>query len=198
VAVELDLAEESSIGSAFEKAVAELGSVEVFVSVAGEVLPKKAHEVSPAEFAHQLQVNLLGVQSLVSRLVPPMIERRRGDVVLVSSDVVRVPRPTAAGYVSSKWGVEGLARAMQLELEGTGVRASLVRPGPTRTEMGSEFPAEILGDLMEEWSAFGLMRHNGYLDANGVASAVTAVVMAPRGTHLTIIEVEPEAPLKDA
>ncbi len=196
VAVALDLADEASITDAVDKTIADLGPVEMFVSVAGEVLPQKAHEVSPADFAHQLQVNLLGVQSLVSRLVPPMIERRRGDVVLVSSDVTRVPRPTMSGYVSSKWGVEGLARAMQLELEGTGVRASLVRPGPTRTEMGSEFPPEILGDLMEEWSSFGLMRHHGYLDPEGVAMAVNAVVSAPRGTHFTIIEVEPEAPVK--
>ncbi len=198
VAVELHLTDPEAIAAAADEAVAELGEIEVFVSVAGEVLPMRAHEVDPQEFLRQIQINLLGVQALVAAFVPGMIDRRRGDVVLVSSDVTRLPRPTMASYVTAKWGLEGLARGMQLELEGTGVRSSLVRPGPTLTEMGSEFPAERLSDLMAEWTKHGFMRHEGFLDAEGPASAVMAIVSAPRGTHLTIIEVQPEAPVKES
>ena len=173
-----------------------LGELEALVSVAGDVLPTRAHETDPDDFARQIQVNLLGVQALVRAAVPAMVKRARGDVVFVTSDVVRVPRPTMSSYVASKWGLEGLARAMQLELEGTGVRASIVRPGPTLTEMGSGFPPDDLAALMSEWTAHGLMRHEGYLEADGVARAVQAVIETPRGTHFTIIEVEPEAPVK--
>ncbi len=198
-AIPLDLAADPDAGSSPRACVAAateaLGDLEVLVSVAGDVLPTRAHETNPDEFARQLQINLLGVQALVHAALPAMVRRQRGDVVFVSSDVVRVPRPTMSSYVASKWGLEGLARAMQLELEGTGVRASIVRPGPTLTEMGSGFPAEVLPGLMEQWSAHGLMRHEGYLSADGVARAVEAVVEAPRGTHFTIIEVEPEAPV---
>ncbi len=195
VAVPLDLGDPAGIDACAAAATAALGDIEVLVSVAGDVLPTKAHDTDPEDFSRQLAVNLLGVQHLVTRLVPSMVVRRRGDVVLVTSDVVRLPRPTMSSYVASKWGLEGLARAMMLELEGTGVRCSIVRPGPTLTEMGSGFPAEAMPVIMQEWAAHGLMRHDGYLEADGVAGAVLAVVGAPRGTHFTIIEVEPEAPV---
>ena len=195
VAVHLDLLDPDSPSRCVEAAVDAFGELEVLVSVAGDVLPTKAHTTEPEVFARQLRINLAAVQALVSRAVPAMVDRRRGDVVFVTSDVVRVPRPTMSSYVSSKWGLEGLARAMQLELEGSGVRASIVRPGPTLTEMGSGFPPDTLGDLMDEWGRHGLMRHQGYLEADGVARAVEFVVGAPRGTHFTIVEVEPEAPV---
>ena len=68
-----------------------------------------------------------------------MVRRRRGDVVLVSSDVTTRPRPFMAAYSASKWGLEGMAGAMQMELEGTGVRVSVVRPGPTWSEAGTDW-----------------------------------------------------------
>jgi short-subunit dehydrogenase len=139
---------------------------------------------------------LVAVHRLVAAIAPGMVERRRGDLVFVSSDVVRVPRPRMAAYVTSKWGLEGLARAMQMELEGTGVRASIVRPGPTTTEMGSTWDPAIVGPLLDEWKRWGVVRHGGYLPAESVAAAVLAVTSAPRGTHFTLIEVEPEAPVR--
>ena len=196
VAVPIDMAEPSSIEKCVAAAEDALGPIECLVSVAGDVLPSKAHETEPAEFARQVQINLLGVQGLIAAVVPGMVQRRRGDVVLVTSDVVRVQRPTMSSYISAKSGLEGLARAMQLELEGTGVRCSMVRPGPTLTELGSGFPPESIPVIMKEWKQHGVMRHDGYLDADGVAGAVIAVLSAPRGTHFTIIEVEPEAPVR--
>jgi NADP-dependent 3-hydroxy acid dehydrogenase YdfG len=194
--VPLDLGDPTSVHSAERSAAAALGAIEVLVSVAGDVLPSKAHLTATEDFARQVQVNLLGVQQLVAAVVPGMVSRTRGDVVLVSSDVVRIPRPSMSSYVSSKWGLEGLGRAMQLELEGTGVRCSIVRPGPTLTEMGRGFPPEQMPVIMREWADHGLLRHDGFLDPDGVAGAVAAAVGAPRGTHLTLIELEPEAPLR--
>ena len=60
-----------------------------------------------------------------------MVERRHGDIVFVTSDVAERPRPFMAAYVASKWGLEGYARALQMELEGTGVRA-IDRPARAR------------------------------------------------------------------
>lgn len=191
----LDLADPAAIDEFVDGLDTLVGPVEVLVSCAGDVLPSTTVGTDPADFARQVQINLLGAQRLVADLIPPMIERRRGDVVFVTSDVVRAPRPSMASYVASKWGLEGLARVMQMELEGTGVRASIVRPGPTMTGMGSEWDMDMIVPILDEWKRWGLVRHDGYLDADGVAAAVVAVVGAPRGTHLTLVEVEPEAPV---
>lgn len=194
-AAALDLADPDAIDAFVDAAVAAVGPIEALVASAGDVLTRSATDTDPADFARQIQVNLLGAHRLVWRLAPDMIERRRGDLVFVTSDVTRAPRPHMSSYVTSKWGLEGLARSLQMELEGTGVRASIVRPGPTATGMGSDWDLEQLQPVLEDWQRWGLIRHGGYLSADGVAAAVVAVLTAPRGTHLTLVEVEPEAPL---
>ena len=116
----------------------ELGPIEVVVSSAGDVLPASTIGTDHPTFVRQVQVNLLGVHRLLATVLPGMVDRQRGDVVLISSDVVHRPRPNMSSYVTSKWGLEGLVHAMQMEMEGTGVRVSTVRPGPTASGMGSE------------------------------------------------------------
>jgi NAD(P)-dependent dehydrogenase (short-subunit alcohol dehydrogenase family) len=127
-----------------------------------------------------------------------MRERRRGDVVFVSSDTAVRPRPFMAAYSAGKWGLEGLVRSLQLELEGTGVRASLVRPGPTWSEMGSDWDADEAAFVLNQWVRFGLARHSHFMKPVAVADAISTVVSAPRGVHLSLVEVNPEAPVEDA
>ncbi|HEX7134995.1 MAG TPA: SDR family oxidoreductase [Iamia sp.] len=194
-AVALDLTDTASIVGFAAGAEAAFGPVEVLVSNAGDVLPQRMIETDPATFARQAHVNLLGAQALAHALVPGMVDRRRGDVVFVTSDVARIPRPRMAAYVTSKHGLEGMARAMQMEMEGTGVRVGIVRPGPCLTEQGSQWDPAIVDDVVAEWVRWGLIRHDGFLRAGDVARAVTTMVGQPRGTHLTLIEVEPEAPV---
>lgn len=193
-ALPLDLTDDASIDTFAAAAHDRLGPIEVVVSNAGEVVPATALQVDPDAFAHQVQVNLLGAHRLVRAFGPAMVERQRGDIVFITSDVVRVPRTHMAAYVTSKHGLEGLARAMQMELEGSGVRVGIVRPGPSSTEQGSHWDPPVVDHVMVEWERWGLMRHPGVLRPRDVAAAVLAVVSTPRGTHLTLVEVEPEAP----
>jgi NADP-dependent 3-hydroxy acid dehydrogenase YdfG len=194
IGLALDLTDDASIDAFAAAAEAQLGPIEVVVSNAGEVLPATGLGIDPTDFARQVQLNLIGAHRLVQALGPAMVDRQRGDIVFVTSDVVRVPRPTMAAYVTSKHALEGLARAMQMELEGTGVRVSIVRPGPSSTEQGSTWDPSAVDGLLAEWTRWGLMRHPGVLRPQDVARAVVTVVSTPRGTHLTLVEVEPEAP----
>ncbi len=195
VGLALDLTDDLSIDEFAAAAEAELGPIEVVISSAGEVFPVATLDVDPDDFTQQVQLNLLGAHRLVRALGPAMVERQRGDIVFVTSDVVRLLRPSMASYVASKHALEGLARAMQMELEGTGVRVGIVRPGPSSTEQGLSWDPAIVDEVLAEWGRWGLMRHPGILRAADVAATVMTVVSAPRGTHLTLIEVEPEAPI---
>jgi NAD(P)-dependent dehydrogenase (short-subunit alcohol dehydrogenase family) len=103
-----------------------------------------------------------------------------------------------AAYSAGKWGLEGMVRSLQLELEGTGVRASLVRPGPTWSEMGGDWDADEAAFVLNQWVRFGLARHPHFMKPAAVADAIATVVSAPRGVHLSLIEVNPEAPVEDA
>jgi hypothetical protein len=55
----------------------------------------------------------------------------------------------------------------------------------------------VIDEVLASWTVWGIMRHPGYLRPQDVAAAVLAVVSTPRGTQLTLIEVEPEAPPGD-
>ncbi len=197
VAHPLDVTDPASV-EAFAKAVeADLGPVEVVVSNAGRVAPGVVHEITSERFAAELDVNLVGAHRLVTAFVPAMVERKRGDVVLVSSDVAVRARPFMAAYAASKWGLEGMAQAMQMELEGTGVRLSVVRPGPTWSEMGTDWDDAEAAHVLNQWVRFGLARHPHFLKPAALADAIATVVAAPRGVHLNLVEVNPEAPVED-
>jgi NADP-dependent 3-hydroxy acid dehydrogenase YdfG len=197
VAHRLDVTDDTSVADFAARASADLGDVEVVVSNAGRVAPGAIHEVPTERFAAELDVNVLGAHRLVRAFVPGMVDRRRGDLVLVSSDVAVRPRPFMGAYAAGKWGLEGMAHALQMELEGTGVRASVVRPGPTWSEMGTDWDDTEAADVLTAWVRFGLARHPHFLRPEAIARAVATVVSAPRGTHLSLVEVNPEAPLED-
>lgn len=193
-ALPLDVTDPGSVADFAAAATEAVGTVEIVVSNAGDVRPI-AGSGDPVEFRRQIEVNLLGPQMVVHRFVPGMVERCRGDVVFVTSEVALDPRPHMAAYVASKAGLEGLARAMRMELEGSGVRVGIVRPGPSMTEQGSTWTAEEVGVALDAWRRWGLVRHDGYLRPSQVAAAVAAMVAAPRGSQLAVVEVQPEAPV---
>ena len=197
VALPLDLADPASIDGFCEAAATAFGDLDVVVSNAGEVVAFTALGADPDAFAASVHVNLLGAQRLAARLGPAMVERGHGDIVFVTSDVVIRQRTHMAAYVAAKSGLEGLCRAMQMELEGTGVRAGMVRPGPSSTEQGTTWSEETILHVMPHWSAWGHLRHNGALRPANVADAIVAMVSAPKGTHLSLIEVQPEAPVSE-
>jgi NAD(P)-dependent dehydrogenase (short-subunit alcohol dehydrogenase family) len=194
-ALPLDLADPDSIAVFAEKAAGAFGPVEVLISNAARIQPGRVLAMAPEEFDEVVRINLSGAHRLVLAFGPGMVERRRGDMVFVTSDVVAHPRPLMAAYMASKWGLEGYVTALQMEFEGTGVRATVVRPGPTLTGMGMDWDPAVTGTLLAEWERWGLARHSSFLRPEGVALAIAHAVGAPRQTHLSVIEVQPEAPL---
>ncbi|MGH9079697.1 MAG: SDR family NAD(P)-dependent oxidoreductase, partial [Acidimicrobiales bacterium] len=197
LAVHLDLADGESVDQFAKAAGDAFDGVEILVSNAAQNVAGTVVDTDPEQFDRVLAVNVSGTHRLVRALVPTMAARRRGDVVFVTSDVVERPRPSMAAYVTSKWGLEGYARSLQMELEGTGVRATIVRPGPTLTGMGMDWDPTVTAEVIEQWAAWGFARHSSFMRPAGVAEAIAAVVALPRGTHATIVELQPEAPIRD-
>ncbi|MGW4330072.1 SDR family oxidoreductase [Nocardia sp. NPDC004573] len=192
----LDVTEPDSVEEFVRAAEEALGPTEILVSSAGDIEFGQAHAMDPERFVRQVQVHLVGAQRLVHRVLPGMLRRQRGDIVLISSDCAPEPRPRTGAYSAAKAGLEAMAAQMRMELEGSGVRLSLVRPGPTLTGMGMNSTPEIVGPVLEDWKAWGFARHPYMLRASDLAAAVVAVVATPRGSHLVLVEVQPEAPIR--
>ncbi len=195
VAHALDVSSAASVEEFAAKAAADLGDIEVVVSNAALIGPGALTEVDSERIVQELDVNLVGPHRLIRAFVPAMIERQRGDILFVSSDVAVRARPFMAGYSASKAGLEGLVNALAMELEGTGVRASMVRPGPTWSEMGMDWDPDEAAFVLNQWVKWGHARHPHFLKANAIAHAITTVVSAPRGVHISPVDVNPEAPV---
>lgn len=197
VAHVLDVAAEHSVAEFAAKAAADLGDVEVVVSNAALIGPGALLDTEPDRLRAELEVNVVGPHRLVRAFVPAMVERRRGDIVFVSSDTAIRPRPLMRGYSATKSALEGLVGSLQMELEGTGVRASVVRPGPTWSEMGMDWDPDAAAAVLDEWVKWGHARHSHFLKARAIADAITTIVSAPRGVHISPVDVNPEAPVEE-
>ncbi|HEY6319480.1 MAG TPA: SDR family NAD(P)-dependent oxidoreductase [Acidimicrobiia bacterium] len=199
VALPLDVQDDESIAEFFTASEASVGPVDVLVNNAGVATPGWLHELPVDALRRDVTTNLLG-PLFVSRLAIGSLLARGagGDLVFITSDATRHPRPRMAAYTATKAGLEALAQSLALELEGTGIRATTVRVGPTISEFGFGWPMEEVEDLMSYWPRFGLQRHGGYLDPSAAARAVVTAVTAPPGVLLDTIEVQPEAPVGDA
>jgi NAD(P)-dependent dehydrogenase (short-subunit alcohol dehydrogenase family) len=196
-AFHLDLADPKSPAGFAEQAVEALGEVEIVVSNAALNPAGAVLDTDDGLFGEVLEVNVEGTHRMVRALLPAMVTRRRGDLVFVTSDVAMRPRPSMVAYVTSKWALEGYVRTLQMELEGTGVRATVLRPGPTQTAMGLDWDPDTTAQILEEWSRWGLARHASFMPPAGVAKAVLATVDMPRGTYVSTIELQPEAPIEE-
>lgn len=198
VAVRLDVTDPDSVTGFVQRVTEELGEVEVLVAGAGDTFFGRLHEGATEDFESQLRIHLVGANRLATAVLPGMVERRRGDVIFVGSDVALRQRPHMGGYGAAKAGLTAMVTNLQMELEGTGVRASIVHPGPTLTAMGWNLPPESIAPALQEWAKWGQARHNYFLRAEDLARAIAFVAETPRGGYVVSMEIQPEAPLTDA
>jgi NADP-dependent 3-hydroxy acid dehydrogenase YdfG len=140
-------------------------------------------------------VNFIGPQHLVADGLAAMVDAGRGDLVFVSSEVVGgAPRQWMSAYSASKHALEAWIDVLRMELEGTGVRASVVRPGPTRTEQGTNWSAEEKQLMLRGWRGQGGIRRPEALQPVDVARVIVSIVEMPEQVQLRMAEVVPSIP----
>jgi NAD(P)-dependent dehydrogenase (short-subunit alcohol dehydrogenase family) len=121
---------------------AEVGRVDILINSAGTNIPEPFLEVSEGTFDALIAVNLKGTFLLSQAIARPMAERGEGSIVNISSQMGHVGGPNRAAYCASKHGVEGLTKAMALDLAPQGVRVNSVAPTYIETPMTRPFLAD--------------------------------------------------------
>lgn len=198
VAMRLDVTDPNSVTQFVQRAEEELGEIEVLVAGAGDTFFGRIYETGTDDFESQIQIHLIGANRLATAVLPGMVKRQRGDVIFIGSDVALRQRPHMGAYGAAKAGLVAMVTNLQMELEGTGVRASVIHPGPTQTSMGWSLPPESIAQALEDWATWGQARHSYFLRAGDLARAVAFVAETPRGGFVVSMELQPEAPLSDA
>ena len=148
---------------------------DVLVNSAGLFKLATADTADPRDFAAAIEVNLIAPFRLVRAFLPAMRARMRGHIVSIGSIADHVAFPENSGYVASKFGLRGLHEVLRAELANSGVRATLISPGPVNT---------ALWDDVNPDERPGFVPRSAMLAPTDVAAAVVFAVTQPADVNI--------------
>jgi NAD(P)-dependent dehydrogenase (short-subunit alcohol dehydrogenase family) len=136
LALELDVTDEAAVARAVAETERELGPIDLLCANAGIGGPDgAAWDADPADWWRVLEVNALGVFLCCRAVIPGMLERGRGRIVITGSGAGYLPGASNTAYTASKAAANRFAETLAKALEDTPVRVFLISPGLVRTEM---------------------------------------------------------------
>ena len=136
--VVLDVRDAESIEGGVRGVLNATGRIDLLVNNAGASLIGALEETSLAQAQALFDVNFFGAVRVTQAVLPAMRARKAGRIVFISSVLGFLPAPFMAFYSASKHALEGLAESLDHETRTFGVRAVLVEPGFTRTQIDSK------------------------------------------------------------
>lgn len=136
LAIPTDVADPVACDQLVKQTVAIYGRLDILINNAGVGLVGPAVALSSETLAQALAVDLLGPLQLMRAATPVMRAQGRGQIINVSSVLAVQPLPYLGGYAGAKAALERLSEAARMELRGSGVMVSVVRPGTTQTGFG--------------------------------------------------------------
>ena len=170
-----DMSDPAAVACLTEDVLGELGTPDIVVSNAGvfDRIPFERSTVQ--ELQRQLAVNLVGPFALARGLLPAMRARSSGLHITVGSVADHNGFPENSVYSATKYGLRGLHESLSAEYRGSGVRFTLVSPGPTDTPIWDSVNPEARG---------ALRARSTMLRAADVADAILFV--ATRPSHVIV------------
>lgn len=132
-----------------------LGRADILVNNAGISMHKDIRHTSVEDVERVMRTNFLGAVHMMAQFLPGMLERRRGSIVNVGSVAGQIPNPKEVAYGASKAALHNWTHGLGIDLDGSGVHAGLLSPGPIDTEIwdkdetpasynGRKYPAELV------------------------------------------------------
>ena len=177
-----DVSDAAQVDRVTAKVLEELRAPDVLVINAGIFFVKSLEETSASDFAQAVGVNLVGPFLVARALVPHLVERGSGHVVTIGSVSDHVAFPGSSAYAASKYGVRGMHEVIAAEVARTGVRTTLVSPGPVDTG---------IWDPVDPDARDGFTKRKDMLRPEDVAEAVVFAVTRPPRTSVTEIRLMP-------
>src|SRR2546421_1839562 len=133
--VSMDVTEDASVNAAVQSIVQKAGPIQFLVNNAGYSFMGALEETSIEEARQQFETNLFGVLRVTNSVLPGMRQHGYGRIVNISSVLGFLPAPYMGIYVASKHAVEGYTETLDHEVRRFGVRALLVEPANTKTNI---------------------------------------------------------------
>ena len=133
--IRLDVTDDASVSEAVQGVTRKAGAIHILVNNAGYVLTGALEETSIEEARQQFETNFFGVLRVTNAVLPGMRKAGYGRIVNISSVVGFLPAPYMGIYTASKHALEGYAETLDHEVREFGVRAALIQPAYTKSNI---------------------------------------------------------------
>jgi NAD(P)-dependent dehydrogenase (short-subunit alcohol dehydrogenase family) len=130
-----DISNLPSIPAFVEKVIAQFGQIDILVNNAGINMKKDFTEVTDEEFQSVITTNLIAVFVMSREVVKQMLKQGSGSIINISSMAAQYGLPRVIAYSASKTAIDGMTRAMAVELSPKGIRINAIAPGFIETAM---------------------------------------------------------------
>lgn len=147
-----DVSNLSSIPAFVENVITEFGQIDVLVNNAGINMKKDFTEVTDQEFQSVITTNLCSVFAMSREVVKQMLIKGSGSIINISSMAAQYGLPKVIAYSASKTAIDGMTRAMAVELSPKGIRINAIAPGFIETAMTAK---ALNTDLERKEKVFG-------------------------------------------
>lgn len=111
------------------------GPVEILVNNAGHIRQTPFEQLEPADFDRMFAVHVRGTFLMMRRVLPAMLERGRGSIVNIASQLGQIGGVELVHYSGAKAAIIGMTKALAREVSARGVRVNAVAPGPIETPL---------------------------------------------------------------
>lgn len=135
VVLPLDLAEPASLAEAARQALQEIGPIDVLINNGGVGQRSRVIDTRLEVDRRIMEVNFFGAVALSKLVLPAMLSRRSGHIVVISSVIGKFGTPFRSTYAASKHALHGFFESLRAELWDQGIRVTLICPGYVRTEL---------------------------------------------------------------
>jgi NADP-dependent 3-hydroxy acid dehydrogenase YdfG len=176
-----DTREPSQMLELARRAKEKFGGIDILVYATGTNTPDRAlTRLSPAVWNDLIATNLTGAYHAVSAVLPIMREQKSGLLIFISSMSAYIPDGSGAAYQASKRGLHGLAHAIRFEERANGIRATVVAPGFTDTEIMRHRPVQPTAEQLAK-----------ALRPEDVAQMVLAIAQLPARVYVPEVQMQP-------
>jgi len=186
--LELDVADDASVGRAVDAAVGKAGRIDVAINNAGYYLSGLEEAVTTEQAQRLMDTNFFGPVRVNRAVLPHMRRQRSGVLMHISSGAGRVVLPSAGFYCASKFALEALAEAYSYELAAQGIESVIVEPGAYETPVfgntvtaADEARTNTYGAVKEIPAKLNAALSSNAGNAQEVAEAVLRIIETPAG-----------------
>jgi len=180
----VDLTSPESVATMMPQVLEKFGKLDIFHATAGAYIGGDVVEGDPDAWDRMLNLNINAAFRSVQAVLPHMVERQTGDIIMTSSIAGLVPVVWEPIYTASKFAVQAFVHTVRRQVMKHGIRVGAVAPGPVVTALISDWPKAKL----EEAIAAG-----GLIEASEVADAVMFMLSRPRNVTIRDLVILPHS-----